>query len=102
MNRLVLAAEVVERGAMRYTPAGLPALDLQLKHQSTVSEDGQPRQVAMQLKAVAIGAITRPAAALALGVPAHFAGFLSASRNGKGLVFHVTEIAPEATPAAPV
>ncbi len=92
MNRLVLAAEVVERGAMRYTPAGLPALDMQLKHQSEVSEDGQARQVAMQLKAVAIGAITRPAAALALGTLAQFAGFLAASRNGKGLVFHVTEI----------
>ena len=92
MNRLVLAAEVVERGAMRYTPAGLPALDLQLKHQSTVSEDGQPRQVVMQLKAVAIGAITRPATALARGTPAQFAGFLAATRNGKGLVFHVTEI----------
>ncbi len=92
MNRLILAAEVVERGAMRYTPAGLPALDLVLKHQSEVTEDGQPRQVAMQLKAVAIGAITRPAAALALGAPAQFAGFLAASRNGKGLVFHVTEL----------
>jgi primosomal replication protein N len=92
VNRLILAAEVVERGAMRYTPAGLPALDLVLKHQSQVTEDGQPRQVAMQLKAVAIGAITRPAAALALGSPAQFAGFLAASRNGKGLVFHVTEL----------
>ena len=92
MTRLILAAEVVERGAMRYTPAGLPALDLVLKHQSEVTEDGQPRQVAMQLKAVAIGAITRPAAALALGAPAQFAGFLAASRNGKGLVFHVTEL----------
>jgi primosomal replication protein N len=92
VNRLILAAEVVERGAMRYTPAGLPALDLVLKHQSEVTEDGQPRQVAMQLKAVAIGAITRPAAALALGAPAQFAGFLAASRNGKGLVFHVTEL----------
>jgi len=92
VNRLILAAEVVERGATRYTPAGLPALDLMLKHQSQVTEDGQPRQIAMQLKAVAIGAITRPVAALALGTPAQFAGFLTASRNGKGLVFHVTEL----------
>jgi primosomal replication protein N len=92
MNRLVLDAEVVERGAMRYTPAGLPALDLVLKHQSQVTEDGQPRQVALQLKAVAIGAITRPAVALVLGTPANFAGFLAPTRNGKGLVFHVTEI----------
>jgi primosomal replication protein N len=92
VNRLILAAEVVERGSTRYTPAGLPALDLVLKHQSQVTEDGQPRQVAMQLKAVAIGAITRPVAAMALGTPAQFAGFLAASRNGKGLVFHVTEL----------
>jgi primosomal replication protein N len=92
VNRLILAAEVVERGATRYTPAGLPALDLVLKHQSQVTEDGQPRQVAMQLKAVAIGAITRPVAAMALGTPAQFAGCLAASRNGKGLVFHVTEL----------
>ena len=98
MNRMVLAAQVVERGAMRYTPAGLPALDLKLKHESTVSEDGQPRKVSMELRAVAIGAITKSANALALGTPATFAGFLAASRNGKGLVFHVTEIAREPEP----
>jgi primosomal replication protein N len=102
MNRLVLAAQVVERGALRYTPAGLPALDLVLDHRSQVSEDGQPRQVAMQLKAVAIGAITRPVSALSLGSPAQFAGFLAASRNGRGLVFHVTEVHPGDAPAAPV
>ena len=92
MNRLVLAGHVVERGAMRYTPAGLPALDLKLKHESEVSEDGQPRKVSMEIRAVAIGAVTRPVNALALGTPAGFAGFLAASRNGKGLVFHVTEV----------
>jgi primosomal replication protein N len=32
MNRLVLQAQVLERKAMRYTPAGLPALDLRLAH----------------------------------------------------------------------
>ena len=92
MNRLVRSAKLVERGATRYTPAGLPALDLKLEHESTVSEDGQPRKVSMEIKALGIGAITRPVAALALGTPAQFAGFLATSRNGKGLVFHVTEL----------
>ena len=59
--------QLVERGALRYTPAGLPALDLSLKHESEVSEDGQPRKVSMEIKAVAIGAITQQLAALALG-----------------------------------
>ena len=99
MNRLVLAAELLERGAMRYTPAGLPALELKLKSDSEVSEDGQPRKVSLEIKAVAIGAITEPAKVLAMGQAAMFAGFLAASRNGKGLVFHVTAIDPEAAPA---
>ena len=58
MNRLVLSATLQERGAMRYTPAALPALDLVLKHESEVSEDGQPRKVSMDIRAVAIGKIT--------------------------------------------
>ncbi len=92
MNRLVLAATLLERGAVRYTPAGLPALDLVLKHESTVSEDGQPRKVSLEMRAVAIGAITRQVGALALGSPGMFSGFLAAGRNGRGQVFHVTAL----------
>ena len=92
MNRLILAAELVERGATRYTPAGLPALDLGLKHESEVMEDKQPRKLQLLMRAVAIGEITRKIAALPLGQVATFAGFIAASRNGRGLVFHVTAV----------
>lgn len=93
MNRLVLQAQLVERAAVRYTPAGLPALDISLKHASEVSEDGQNRKVSLEIKAVAIGEITRQVGQLAVGSEAQFAGFLTAARNGRGLVFHVTAIA---------
>jgi len=92
MNRLILAAELVERGATRYTPAGLPALDLGLKHDSEVMEDRQPRKLHLVMRAVAIGEITRTVAALPLGQVVTFAGFIAASRNGRGLVFHVTAV----------
>jgi primosomal replication protein N len=94
MNRLVLAATLVERGAVRYTPAGLPALDLLLKHESEGSEDGVPRKVSLEIKAVAIGAITRPIGAMVLGNSAAFAGFLGSTRNGRGLVLHITALDP--------
>ncbi len=94
MNRLVLSAQLVERGALRYTPAGLPALDIGLKHESTVSEDGQPRKVSMEMRAVGIGAITQPLTALALGSEATFAGFVASARNGRGWVFHLTDLQP--------
>jgi primosomal replication protein N len=96
MNRLVLTATLVERAATRYTPAGLPALDLSLKHESEVSEDGQPRKVSMEMKAVAIGAVTKTLLAQELGAASLFAGFVSASRNKRGLLFHITSVEPAA------
>jgi primosomal replication protein N len=92
MNRLMLRAQLVQRGAVRYTPAGLPALDLSLKHESEVSEAGTPRKVSMEMRAVAIGDITRQLAALAIGTQVDCTGFLSAHRNGRGLMFHITQI----------
>ena len=92
MNRLVLTAQLVERGAMRYTPAGLPALDLSLKHESAVVQDSQPRQVSFEIRARAIGEITQRLAGVEIGSTHGFAGFLGSQRNGRGVVFHVTEL----------
>jgi primosomal replication protein N len=92
MNRLVLDAQLVERGAMRYTPAGLPAIDLSLKHESTVMQDGQPRQVSVEIRARGIGEITARLAQLEIGSSHGFAGFLGSHRNGRGVLFHVTEL----------
>ena len=101
MNRLVLQATLVQRQAMRYTPAGLPALDLSLAHSSTVSEDGQPRQVSFEMRAVALGGVTRSLQPLPLGSTGRFGGFLTSQRNGRGLLFHITEVEVDPAPAAP-
>ena len=77
---------------MRYTPAGLPVLDLSLKHESELAQDGQPRKVSVEIKARAIGAITQRVAALEIGSTHGFAGFLGSQRNGRGVVFHLTEL----------
>ena len=92
MNRLVLSAQLMERGAVRYTPAGLPALDLVLKHESEVTQDAQPRKVSMEIKARAVGDITQRLLTLDIGSTHGFAGFLGSQRNGRGIVFHVTEL----------
>jgi len=92
MNRVVLTAQLVERGVLRYTPAGLPALDLSLKHESEVTQDGQPRKVSLEMKARAIGEITRRLSSIEIGSTHGFAGFLGSQRNGRGIVLHVTEL----------
>jgi primosomal replication protein N len=96
VNRLLLSARLQERGATRYTPAGLPALDLVLAHRSEVTQSGHRRQVSLEMKALAVGEITAALATLPLGSTARFGGFVAGARNGRGCLFHVTEFEAEA------
>ena len=92
MNHLVLSVQLLERRAIRYTPAGLAALDLVLGHESQASEAGQPRKVSLELRGVAIGDIAQALVQQAVGSSFQAAGFLSAQRNGRGIVFHITQV----------
>ena len=87
-----MQAQLLELGLVRYTPAGLMALDLSLKHESQVQEAGKPRRVSMEIKAVAIGETAKRLQALGIGGQALFSGFLSNQRNGRGTIFHVTAV----------
>jgi primosomal replication protein N len=76
---------------MRYTPAGVPALNFLLEHESEVLEIGVSRTVKVVVKAVAFGAIAERLAKQALGSVWKFSGFLANARQGKTVVFHVQE-----------
>ena len=80
---------------MRYTPAGLPALDLRLDHESTLQEAGQDRRVQAGVKAVAFGALAERLARQAIGSVWRFSGFVATPRNGKILVFHIQEFSQD-------
>ena len=97
-NCLILTASVVERDAMRYTPAGVPALNLLLEHASSVQEAGQIRQVKAAMKAVALGANAERLNSQVAGSVWRFTGFVATPRNGKHVVFHIQEFLPEPTP----
>lgn len=92
MNQVLLSARIVERKALRYTPAGLPAMDLVLAHESQVQENQQSRKVQLEVKAVAVGDIAQALNQLAIGEPLGFAGFLGAPRNGRGVLLHITAL----------
>ena len=89
MNQLVLSACIAQASALRYTPAGLPALDFSLEHESEVTEAGQVRQVKAAIKAVAFGSVAETLGKQALGSSWKFTGFLATPRNGKHPVLHV-------------
>ena len=76
---------------MRYTPGGVPALNLQLEHESETVEAGQTRQVKAAVKAVAFGAVAERLAKQAVGSNWRFSGFVATPKNGKHMVFHIQE-----------
>lgn len=94
-NQLVLTASIAERSALRYTPAGVPALDLRLEHESLLQEAGQDRQVLASAKAVAFGALAERLVKQAIGSSWRFQGFVATPRNGKHLVFHIQEFSQD-------
>ena len=94
MNQLVLSACIAEASALRYTPAGLPALDFKLEHESEIPEAGQARQVKVAIKAVAFGSVAETLVKQAIGSSWNFTGFLATPRNGKHPVFHIQQFQP--------
>ena len=91
-NHVVLTACIAEAQALRFTPAGLPAIELRLEHSSSQQEAGQPREVKAAVKAVAFGAMAERLAKQPLGGIWRFTGFLATPRNGKHAVLHVQDI----------
>ncbi len=100
-NRVVIEATIESMGRPRYTPAGLPAIDVVLAHRSEQTEAGAMRQVNLSLKAVAIGVVAESLQHAELQQPREFHGFLAARRQGSNsVVLHITEVAAPADPAA--
>lgn len=84
MNQLQIIATVLECQPLRYTPAGLPVLEMVLEHSSQVIEAGRPRQIQMTLPAMAMGDLARMLADTPLGRALRIQGFLAPTRKGSG------------------
>ena len=76
LNTVSLSARIAEASPLRYTPAGIPALNLVLEHQSEVVEAGVARQVKLTVRAVVFGALAETSAKAELGKLQLFTGFL--------------------------
>ena len=89
-----MTARIAEASPLRYTPAGIPVLNLVLDHESEVEEGGVTRQVKLTVRAVAFGALAETSVKSKLGQVQLFTGFLVNARTSKSLVFHIQAINP--------
>ncbi|MBP6020266.1 MAG: primosomal replication protein N [Burkholderiaceae bacterium] len=92
MNQIALTATTLQVDPLRYTPAGLPAVEMLLSHESEVQEAGHMRQISMEISAVALGDIALLLADTPLGASLSIQGFLAPLRKGsKKLVLHIQQ-----------
>nr|WP_281289635.1 primosomal replication protein N [Tepidimonas alkaliphilus] len=84
-----MQAKMVERAALRYTPAGLAVQELVLEHQSWQEEAEGQRLVNLRIQAVAMGVLAERLAHGNLGAALQCQGFLLSPRRGRSVVFHI-------------
>jgi primosomal replication protein N len=93
LNRLELSGRLLELGALRYTPAGVAAIEFKVAHESEQDEAGGRRKVTAEIGAIAFETQARLLAGRPLGSEMRLQGFLSAkSKRSKRLLLHVTNI----------
>ena len=86
-NELVLSGSIAAKEPLRYTPAGLPLLQLVLMHQSEQSEAGAPFRAALEAVVLVLGDAAAALDRQPLGTQISVKGFLARkSRNSRQLV----------------
>ncbi len=89
----MLSGKLIELDALRYTPAGIPAVNFRLSHASEQIETGKARTVECEVAGLAFEREARLMAAARPGMQVTVTGFLAAkSRDSKQLVLHATNI----------
>ena len=90
VNEVTLDARLAARDDLRFTPAGIPALDFQLAHESMQTEANGERRVSCELAAVVLGPLAKELAAVAVGERLRCRGFLARRyRTGISVALHV-------------
>ncbi len=89
-NEVVIDGRLLKRGTLRHTPAGIPAINLVIGHQSIQIEAGGRREARCEVEAVAIGDVAVRLNTEKLNQPLQISGFLTRhSVKDRRLVLHV-------------
>ncbi|PHV11734.1 primosomal replication protein N [Chitinimonas sp. BJB300] len=92
-NQVVVSGRLLVVEPLRYTPAGIPALEFRLVHDSSQQEAGVSRQVQCEITCIYLGERAKTLAVLGTEVEIVVKGFLAArnQRYKHSLVLHIND-----------
>ena len=91
-NKVEIEGSIAALDSVRYTPAGIPIVELKITHASEQVEAGKPRQVELEVWALAAGDLTGRLSRTPLGARIKASGFLAHKGKAKiQLILHITE-----------
>jgi primosomal replication protein N len=91
-NVVSLSGEFTAIDALRFTPAGIAAVDFRILHRSSQTEANFRRDITCEVQGVAMAGTAQRIARLQVGRHAEFTGFLAQrSRRSTQLMLHVNE-----------
>jgi primosomal replication protein N len=92
-NQVELSGILIQRDALRYTPAGLPLIECKILHESQQIEANIARQVKVELAALAVGDIAKKLSQLELAQTLSVSGFLAQkSQKSSHIVLHICSL----------
>jgi primosomal replication protein N len=92
-NRTELAGVLLERGNLRYTPAGVPVIEFRIAHRSEQIEAEASRLVECEIACIVLGTTALLLREASPGINLAVSGFLaSRSLKQKTPVLHVTHV----------
>jgi primosomal replication protein N len=92
-NEIRLNARIIEKGELRYTPGGIPVIDLKLAHSSSQMEAGVKRQIELQIDAVAMKELAQRLVNVEINTVANFFGFMAhKSKSYSQLILHIQNL----------
>lgn len=93
MNEVCLSGVLIQSSALRYTPAGVAVMTIDIDHTSTVMQAGSNRAIAFTLEATALDDAALAVSQLQLGQHYTFKGFWApAHYRTKRLGFNILQV----------
>jgi primosomal replication protein N len=93
MNEVCLSGVLIQLSVLRYTPAGVAVMTLEIDHTSQVMQAGSSRAIAFTLEATALDDAALAVSQLQLGQSYSFKGFWApAHYRTKRLGFHILQV----------